>query len=66
LLKKYENNFIEDLEILGLKFTNKRTKFDEHKLAMFNFEYKSVIDNSPQNIKIDISLKNKIYLPTQT
>jgi len=44
LLKKYENNFIEDLEILGLKLTNKRTKFDEHKLAMFNFEYKSVID----------------------
>jgi len=66
LLKKYENNFIEDLEILGLKLTNKRTKFDEHKLAIFNFEYKSVIDNSPQNIKIDISLKNKIYLPAQT
>ena len=62
LLKKYENNFIEDLSILWLKIKDERTKFDEHKLAMFTFEYNSVIDNSIQTIKIDISLKNTLQL----
>jgi len=31
---------------------------------MFTFEYNSILDNSLQTIKIDISLKNKLYLPT--
>ncbi|MDD4151840.1 MAG: nucleotidyl transferase AbiEii/AbiGii toxin family protein, partial [Candidatus Gracilibacteria bacterium] len=64
LLKKYEDDFVSDLNILGLKLRDERTKYDEHKLAMFTFEYNSILDNSLQTIKIDISLKNKLYLPT--
>lgn len=64
LLKEYENNFIEDLKILWINLREERTKFDSYKLAMFTFEYNSVLNNSPQTIKIDISLKNKLYLPT--
>lgn len=63
LLKKYEDDFVSDLSILWLKLREERTKYDEHKLAMFTFEYKSILDNSIQTIKIDISLKNKLYLP---
>ncbi len=62
LLKKYEEDFFKDLSILGLKLREERTKYDEHKLAMFTFEYNSIIDNSIQTIKIDISLKNKLYI----
>lgn len=64
LLKKYEEDFTKDLSLLWLKLREERTKYDEHKLAMFTFEYNSIVDNSPQTIKIDISLKNKLYLPT--
>lgn len=64
LLKKYEEFFVSDLSILWLKLRDERTKYDEHKLAMFTFEYNSILDNSLQTIKIDISLKNKLYLPT--
>lgn len=64
LLKKYEEDFIKDLSILWLKLREERTKYDEHKLAMFTFEYNSILNNSLQTIKIDISLKNKLYLPT--
>lgn len=64
LLKEYENNFIEDLKILWINLKEERTKFDSYKLAMFTFEYNSILNNSPQTIKIDISLKNKLYLPT--
>ncbi|MDD3646691.1 MAG: nucleotidyl transferase AbiEii/AbiGii toxin family protein [Candidatus Gracilibacteria bacterium] len=66
LLKKYEEDFVSDLSILGFKLRDERTKFDEHKLAMFTFEYFSVINNSPQTIKIDISIKNKLYLEIYT
>lgn len=62
LLKKYEEDFVKDLWLLWLKLRDERTKFDEHKLAMFTFEYKSILDNSDQTIKIDISLKGKLYL----
>lgn len=68
LLKQYENDFIADLDILWVhlkqeqKNKQERTKFDSHKLAMFTFEYRSVINNSIQTIKIDISLKNKLHL----
>jgi hypothetical protein len=31
---------------------------------MFTFEYNSILDNSLQTVKIDISLKNKLYLAT--
>ena len=61
-LKQYENDFIADLSILGISLREGRTKFDTHKLAMFTFEYNSIINNSIQTIKIDISLKNKLYL----
>lgn len=44
LLKDYENNFIEDLKILWIKLREERTKFDSYKLAMFTFEYNSVIN----------------------
>lgn len=62
LLKKYEDDFVKDLSILWLKLRDERTKYDEHKLAMFTFEYNSILDNSLQTIKIDISLKNQLQL----
>ena len=62
IFKQYENDFIADLSILGISLREGRTKFDTHKLAMFTFEYNSIINNSIQTIKIDISLKNKLYL----
>lgn len=62
LLKDYENNFVEDLKILWISLREERTKFDSYKLAMFTFKYTSVINNSIQTIKIDISLKNNLQL----
>lgn len=62
ILKKYEENLKSDLNLLGLKLNQERTKFDEHKMAIFNFDYKSIIDNSIQTIKIEIWLKNKLQL----
>ncbi|MDP2103450.1 MAG: nucleotidyl transferase AbiEii/AbiGii toxin family protein [Candidatus Gracilibacteria bacterium] len=62
LLKEYENNFIDDLAILGMTLRDERTKFDEYKLAMFTFEYNSIIDDSIQTIKIDIALKQRLLL----
>jgi len=64
LLKRYEEDFKKDLWFLWLTLKVERTKYDEHKLAMFTFEYESILNNSIQTIKIDISLKNKLYLPT--
>ena len=61
ILKEYENNLTDTLSVLWLNIRIERTKFDEHKLAMFTFEYKSILDNSSQTIKIDISLKNILY-----
>jgi len=62
LLKDYENNFVEDLKKLWINLREERTKFDSYKLAMFTFEYNSIINNSIQTIKIDISLKNNLQL----
>lgn len=62
VLKDYENNFIMDLWLLWFKLKEERTKFDEHKLATFTFEYSSIIDKSIQTVKIDISMKNKLQL----
>lgn len=61
LLRKYEIGFIEDLELLWLKLQSKK-KVDEYRLAMFVFEYESIIDNTIQTIKIDISLKRNLRL----
>lgn len=63
LLRRYEKNFIEDLEVLWLQLQSKR-KADEYRLAMFTFSYTSIIDESLQTIKIDISLKNNLLLPS--
>lgn len=63
LLRKYENYFVEDLKKLWVTIKEERNKFDEYRLAIFNFEYKSIINNSTQTIKIDISLKNNLQLP---
>jgi len=63
LLKKYEEDFVQDLSILWLQLQEGRTKFDEHKLACFTFEYDSILNNTPQTIKIDISLKSHLFLP---
>ncbi len=64
LLKHYEENFINDLLQLNITIKQERTKFDEYKLAMFVFEYASTLDNSLQTIKIDISLKKNLILPS--
>jgi predicted nucleotidyltransferase component of viral defense system len=62
LLKEYEENFVNDLAVLGLTLRDERTKYDEYRLAMFTFEYQSAINNSLQTIKIDISLKGRLSL----
>lgn len=62
LLKKYEEDFVADLALLGLTLRDEQTKYDEYRLAMFTFEYFSVINNSLQTIKIDISLKWRLSL----
>lgn len=61
-LKRYENAMLPELQKLGLTLRDERTKFDEYHLAMFSFEYESVLDHSVQTIKIDISLKNALQL----
>ncbi len=63
LLKQYENTMVSELQKLGLTLQDERTKFDEYRLAMFSFEYESVLDSSVQTIKIDISLKSQLHLP---
>jgi len=57
LLKKYEDEIRQELRKLWLTQREERTKYDEHKVALFTYEYRSVIDSSLQTIKIDISLK---------
>ena len=59
LLRKYELDFIEDLKILWITLQSK-IKADEYRLAMFTFQYNSIIDGTIQTIKIDISLKNNL------
>jgi hypothetical protein len=62
LLKRYENTMVSELQKLGIALRDERTKFDEYRLAMFSFEYRSVLDGFVQTIKIDISLKNSLRL----
>lgn len=61
LLRKYENIFVEELKVLWLRLQSK-DKGDSYKLALYVFEYTSIIDNSLGMIKIDISLKNNLEL----
>ena len=62
LLKNYENSFINDLWNLWLTIKEWRTRFDSYRLAMFVFKYKSIIDNSIQTVKIDLSIKGSLQL----
>ncbi len=61
-LEEYKQSLTNDLAILWLKITDQRTKFNEDKQWIFNFSYTSLIDNSPQNIQIDITMKKKLEL----
>ena len=64
ILKEYESTISIELEKLWLTLREERTKYDEHRLALFTFEYVSVIDASLQAIKVDISLKWELILPS--
>ena len=46
-----------------MKLKEERTKFDAHRLEMMTFEYRSLLDQSPQTIKIDISMKHHLIKP---
>ena len=61
LLKKYEIQFIEELEVLWLKLSYKN-KANEYKIWIWEFEYTSLINNRRQTIKIDISIKKGLEL----
>ncbi len=65
LLKQYENSMVAELQKLGITLQDERTKFDEYRLAMFSFAYESVLDGSLQTIKIDISMKGQLQLPSR-
>ena len=62
ILRQYEEDITTELGRLWLTLRDGRTKFDEHRLALLTYEYISVIDNSVQTIKIDISLKWELML----
>lgn len=62
ILKQYEEDITTELGRLWLTLQDGRTKYDEHRLALLTYEYISVIDNSVQTIKIDISLKWELML----
>jgi len=62
ILKQYEEDITTEFGRLGLVLQDGRTKYDEHRLALLSYEYISVIDNSVQTIKIDISLKWELVL----
>lgn len=60
-LRKLKNYLIEDLKVLWLEILNpyNNTKADKL-LRLLTFEYNSLIDNSKQTIKIDISWKEPL------
>lgn len=64
-MKEYENSMVAELQKLGITLQDERTKFDEYRLAMFSFAYESVLDGSVQTIKIDISMKGQLQLPSR-
>ncbi len=66
ILEEYKQKLTKDLAILWLEITDQRTKFNEDRQWIFNFSYTSLIDNSPQNIQIDITMKEKLEIePTR-
>jgi len=62
ILEKYKQRLTKDLTILWLEITDQRTKYNEDRQWIFNFSYTSLIDNSPQNIQIDITMKEKLEI----
>ncbi len=62
ILRQYEEDITTELGRLWLTLQDGRTKYDEHRLALLSYEYISVIDDSVQTIKIDISLKWELML----
>jgi len=62
LLKKYKEYFVENLSKLWINIKKWRTSFDSYKLAIFTFEYKSIINDFFQTIRIDISIKWDLQL----
>jgi len=62
ILEGYKQRLKKDLAILWLEITDQRTKYNEDRQWIFNFSYTSLIDNSPQNIQIDISMKEKLEI----
>lgn len=62
VLEDYKQRLIKHLDILWLKIVDQRTKYNEDKQWIFVFSYTSLIDNSSQNIQIDISIKEKLEI----
>lgn len=62
ILEDYKQRLTKDLAILWLEITDQRTKYNEDRQWIFNFSYTSLIDNSPQNIQIDITMKEKLEI----
>lgn len=61
-LEQYKQKLSNDLATLWLQITDNRTKYNEDRQGIFNFSYSSIIDNSLQNIQIDITLKEDLEL----
>ena len=62
ILEDYKQRLTKDLAILWLEITDQRTKYNEDRQWIFNFSYTSLIDNSLQNIQIDITMKEKLEI----
>ncbi len=62
ILEDYKQRLTKDLATLGLEITDQRTKYNEDRQWIFNFSYISLIDNSPQNIQIDITMKERLEI----
>ncbi len=62
MLEDYKQRLTKDLAILWLEITDQRTKYNEDRQWIFNFSYTSLIDNSPQNIQIDITMKEQLEI----
>lgn len=62
VLEDYKQRLIKHLDILWLRIVDQRTKYNEDKQWIFVFSYTSLIDNSSQNIQIDISIKEKLEI----
>jgi len=62
ILEKYKQRLTKDLAILWLEITDQRTKYNEDRQWIFNFSYTSLIDNSLQNIQIDITMKERLEI----